>query len=256
MDTVLSISSDTLGPAFKAWADYQAETRGKSTLRIAQDAAQYVISAAMKEIEERRPGSVAKVERDLMALSHETNSIGLSARARKRGGAAGSKYRNTMAARLVFMMNYGDARLKAAFGDDAGAYAQVGKFAAARKFSVRHHKVSGFIPALTELNRARGRRAMIPREGPRYRNAPGSYQQTVTANLAEILISVWPTAAPRPGRPAPLGLPGMVPDAFSARLPGVQAQFLKFCLEDGILTAAAGKAGLKVLTFNTGAFGS
>lgn len=243
-DVTIEISADTLGPAFQAWAQYQREVRGKELLQIVQRAMQYMVSFAMAEIERQQPGSAAKIEQQLMAMSHDTNRVSTSARARKRGGKAASKYRNTMAARIVFMLNYRGARLKAAFGDDAGAYSDVAKFVSARRYSARHHKVSGFLPALSALaSTGRGRRAPMDSSGPRYRNAPGAISQTVTEQMAEILVEAWPSAAQRPGRPAPLGLARLVPDAFEAQLGDVQALFLKFAAEDGLLTLAAERAG-------------
>lgn len=243
-DVTFEISSDTLGPAFRAWAAYQVEVRGKDLLQVVQRAMQYLVSFAMAEIEAKHPGSAAKVEQQLMAMSHDTNRVSTSARARKRGGAAGSKYRNTMAARIVFMLNYRGARLKAAFGDDAGAYSDVATFMKARRYSVKHHKVSGFIPALTALaSTGRGRRAPIDRGGPRYRNAPGAISQKLTADLAEILVEAWPSAARRPGRPEPLGLARLVPGAFADKLADLQDLFLRFAAEDGLLTLAAERAG-------------
>ncbi len=244
-DVTLEISSDTLGPAFQAWAAYQTEVRGKALMEVVQRAMQYLVSFAMREIEEKKPGNAALVERQLMALSHDTNRVSNSARARLRGGKTGSKYRNTMAARIVFMLNYRGARLKAAFGDDAGAYNDVATFVKARRYSVRHHKVSGFLPALAALaSTGRGRRAPImDRGGPRYKNAPGAISQTLTAHMAEILVEAWPSAAQRPGRPAPLGLSRLVPGAFTDKLDDLQTLFLRFAMEDGLLTMAAERAG-------------
>lgn len=258
-DTTLNIGQDTLGPAFAAWAEYQQMVRGKSLIRVVQDAMQYLISFAMAEIEAQKPSSPAALESALM-LSYDASRVTTGRRARLRGNAAGNKYRNTIAARIVFMLNYKDARLKAAFGDDAGAYSAVASFVGARKYSVRHHKVSGFLPALIHLARRkrgyRGANVGLLEKGPRYRHAPGMIAESVSANLAEILVSAWPSAAQRPGRPAPLGLAGLVPDALTARLPQVQALFLRFCQEDGLLTAAAARAGFKVVDFGTNTFGT
>lgn len=260
MDTTLTISQDTLGPAFAAWAEYQQVTRGKSLIRVVQDAMQYLISFAMAEIEASKPSSPAAVESSLMRLSHDASRVTTGRRARLRGNAAGNKYRNTIAARIVFLLNYKDARLKAAFGDDAGAYSAVAQFVGARKYSVRHHKVSGFLPALIQLaRRKRGYRSAnvgLLEKGPRYRHAPGMIAESISANLAEIVVSAWPSAAQRPGRPAPLGLARLVPDALTARLPQVQALFIRFCQEDGLLTEAAARAGFKVLDFGTNTFGT
>jgi hypothetical protein len=243
---ILELGSDTLGPAFKIWQDHQQRVRGKSLSQIIRTVMRYWVSFAMAEIDAKAPGNGAKIAADLMRSSRvgwRTRNI---TRTKKRGSASlANRYRDTIAARIVFFMNYNGARLKAAFGDDAGAYGDVAKFVKARRYSAKHHKISGFVPALIEFAKERSG-SVRNASGPKYRNSPGSYAQTINGTAAEAVVAAWPKAAQRPGRPAPLGLARLVPNAFEVKQNDLGTLFLGFVTKDGLLWGGAKAAGFKV----------
>ena len=245
-DIIIEMGEDTLGPAFRIWQDHQQRVRGKKLSQIISTVMRYWVSFAMAEIDAKAPGNGAKIAADLMRSSRvgwRTRNI---TRTKKRGSASlANRYRDTLAARIVFTMNYRDARLKAAFGDDAGAYGAVAKFVAARRYSAKHHKISGFVPAMIEFAKQRSG-ALRNASGPKYRNSPGSYAQTVTGNMAEAIVEAWPKAMQHPGRPAPLGLARLVPNAFEVKQNDLSALFLGFVTKDGLLWGGAKAAGVKV----------
>lgn len=245
-DIMIEMGDDTLGPAFKIWQDHQQRVRGKSLSQIVKTVMRYWVSFAMAEIDAKAPGNGARIAAELMRTSRvgwRTRNI---QRTKKRGSSSmANRYRDTLAARLVFFMNYKNARLKAAFGDDAGAYNAVATFVKARRYSAKHHKVSGFVPAMIEFAKERSG-TIRNASGPKYRNSPGSYAQNVTGNAAEAVVAAWPKAAQRPGRPAPLGLARLVPNAFEVKQNDLSALFLGFVTKDGLLWGGAKAAGFKV----------
>jgi hypothetical protein len=243
---ILEMGTDSLGPAFRIWQDHQQRVRGKKLSDVIRTAMRFWVSFAMAEIEAKIPSSGAKIAADLMRPSRVGWRTRNLARTKKRGSASlANRYRDTIAARLVFFLNYKQARLKAAFGDDAGAYGAVAKFVSARRYSAKHHKVSGFVPAMIEFSKYRSG-AIRNASGPRYRNSPGSYAQTLDGNAAEAVVAAWPKATQRPGRPAPLGLARMVPGAFEAKENDLSRLFLGFVTKDGLLWGGAKAAGFKV----------
>lgn len=245
-EMIVTLGNDTLGPAFKFWLANQMMVRNKSLMDVTRRLTQYWVSYAMAEIEKKAPSSVAKIESDLMKMARVSWRTRNVERRRLRGSRNSDRFRNTVASKIVFMLNYGQARTKAAFGDDAGAYAQVAKFVGARKYSRRHHKVSGFMPTLLEL--AKGRRGVLAdtRDAPKYQQKPGSYFQVMTASFAETMVSAWPSAAARPGRPEPLGLAGLVPGAFTSKVNDLRRNILEWVDRDGLLTRAAAQSGFTV----------
>jgi hypothetical protein len=245
-DIILEIGNDSLGLAFKIWQDHQQRVRGKSLSQIIRTVMRYWVSFAMAEIATKAPGDGAKIAAELMRGSRVGWRTRNKERTKKRGSSSmANRYRDTIAARLVFFMNYKNARLKAAFGDDAGAYGAVSDFVKARRYSAKHHKVSGFVPAMIEF--AKERSGNIRNAGgPRYKNSPGSYAQTINGNLAEAVVAAWPKAAQRPGRPAPLGLARLAPNAFEVKQADLRALFLGFVVKDGLHLAGAKAAGFKV----------
>lgn len=242
MDLSFDITADDLGPAFKAWAANQALTRDKTAKDLLYKVMKFWVSFVQNKIPK---GDKGKVQAQLMTLTQAYSRIGSGRRARLRGGKRANELRGTIAAAIVATLNYRGARLKAAFGDDAGFYADVRRFIAARKFSVNLHRFAGFIPALEALGRLSGA------TGPRYRHAPGSFSQTLTGEVASILVENAASAAQRPGRPAPLGVRGLAGgDPFAEVLPQLQALIIRFAAEDGVLTDSARTAGFAVNTGN------
>jgi hypothetical protein len=245
-DFVIEMGDDTLGPAFRIWQDHQQRVRGKSLSQIVKTVMRYWVSFAMAEIDAKAPGNGAKIAAELMRASRVGWRTRNLTRTKKRGSTSlANRYRDTIAARIVFFMNYDGARLKAGFGDDAGAYASVAKFVKARRYSAKHHKTSGFVPALIEFAKERSG-TIRNTSGPKYKNSPGSYAQMINGNAAEAVVSAWPKAAQRPGRPAPLGLARLVPGAFEVKQNDLSALFLGFVVKDGLLWGGAKAAGFKV----------
>ena len=245
-DIIIEMGEDSLGPAFGIWQDHQQRTRGKSLNQVVSTVMRYWVSFAMAEIDAKAPGDGAKIAQQLMRASRVGWRTRNVTRTKKRGSSSmANRYRDTLAARIVFFINYQDARLKAAFGDDAGAYQAVAQYVAARRYSAKHHKKSGFVPALIEFAKERSG-TIRNSSGPKYKRSPGNYVQSVTGNMAEAIVSAWPKAAQRPGRPAPLGLARLVPGAFEVKQNELSALFHGFVTKDGLLWGGAKAAGFKV----------
>lgn len=240
MDLTFDITADSLGPAFKAWAANQVLTRDKTAKELLYKVMKFWISFVQNKIPK---GDKGKVQRQLMTLTHAYSRLSSKRRGRLRGGKSADQLRGTIAAAIVATLNYQNARLKAAFGDDAGFYAAVRKFIAARRFSTNLHRFAGFVPALQRIGR-------IPDQGtgPRYRNPPGAVTEKLTSDVAEILVENFASSAQRPHRPAPAGVRGLAGgDPFEQVLPQLQALIVRFAHEDGVFTNGARAAGFEVV---------
>lgn len=227
-----------------ALANYARLRQGRGrdlqdTLRLVM---KYWVSFAMSKIPK---GDKNKVQQGLMTLTQKYSRVSARARSSVRSGARGNKYRGTIAAAVVAMLNYRGARLKAAFGNDDAFYGDVASYVNARKYSVNLHAIGGFSPALAVIGRYRTRAdsSIGTGSGPKYGTPPGLIEEQLTGDLAEILVENYASAATKPGSPAPLGVGGLPGGntAFSESLPQIIKLFTQFASQDEMkLLKAAG----------------
>ncbi len=207
--------------------------RGRSlqdTLRIVM---KYWVSFAMSKIPK---GSKSEVQRSLMTLTQKYSRISAHARSRVRSGARGNKFRGTIAAAVVAMLNYNGARLKSGMGDDEGFYGDVARYFNARQYSVNLHAIGGFSPALHVIGRYRTKAdsSIGTGTGPKYGNPPGLIDEMLSGDLASILVENYASAAAKPGYAAPLGVGGLpkAGSAFADSLPEILRIFRAFADKD------------------------
>jgi hypothetical protein len=133
---------------------------------------------------------------------------------------AADQWRGTLAAKIVGMLNYKGARRM----DRSQFYRTVGKWVRGRVFGARIHR-AGMGPAMdatADAGRVKGDRRRLPR----YRRQPGSYEQRLKADTADILVENFASAF----GPRAKGIAGIAPEAFSSsaaevdRLLGIYAE--------------------------------
>lgn len=238
MQPSLTINPSAAFAAFDDWARLQ-RIRGKTAEQTLKKVMKFWISFALFKIQSADP---ADIESALMKLTTGYSRLSSRDRHRKRSSALADKYRGTVAAAIVAIMDYKGAKLASGFGNDAEFYQKVRKFVAARKYSARHHK-AGFYPSITALkistSTAGGRL-------PKYRNTPGSYKEDIRDLAATLVAENFASAAQRPGRPAPLGITGLAPDCLRASEPEI-ARLLADWLARDLMDAAHG-AGFSTLS--------
>lgn len=255
MQTSVTLNPSAAFAAFDDWAQMQ-RIRGKSSEQNLKKVMKFWISFAIFKIQAADP---ADIEANLMRLTkgHSrrlTGMIGASSNLRSRrvkrasGAAMADKYRGTVAAAIVAYINYKGVKTasslksrKAVVVDSAAFYQTVRKFVAARKYSARHHK-AGFYPSITALKISASTGGRLPK----YRNTPGSYKEDIRDLAATLVAENFASAAPRPGRPAPLGISGLAPDCLTASEPEV-ARLLADWLAKDLMDAAHG-AGFSALS--------
>lgn len=254
MQPSITINPSAAFAAFDDWAQLQ-RIRGKSAEQTLRKVMKFWISFALFKIDAADP---AAIEASLMRLTNGysrrlTGMIGASSNLRSRrvsrakGAAMADKYRGTVAAAIVAVLNYKGVKTasslksrKAIVVDSAGFYQKVRQFISARKYSARHHK-AGFYPSITALK--------IGNTGgrlPRYRNTPGSYKEDIQDLAATLVAENFASAAQRPGRPAPLGIAGLAPDCLRSSEPEI-ARLLADWLAKDLMDAAHG-AGFAALS--------
>lgn len=171
--------------AFDQWALARG-MRGKDIFDTIAKVMQYWVSFAMSKVPK---GDAGKIRRHLETLTTSYSRIGSGDRAKLRGSRTSNRLRGTIASAIVHILNYKGARLKAAFGDDAGYYATVNQYINARAYSANMYR-GGFMPAINVLGRGKG--ADPGNSGqiraPKYRHPTGSIAHSFTDQLASILV--------------------------------------------------------------------
>lgn len=220
-----------IGPfstALGQWA-MQRGLRGKDIADTVAKAMGYLVKNALRRIDK---GDRAKIERSLLTIIQEERQ-GAAKRKRAKGVQA-EKFRGTLAARLVYLLDYKGARAQFR-ARSPKFYQTVGQWYRARLFSTNLHR-AGLLPALSTLRQGT--------EGPmpRYRKAPGDIKHAFTAEDAEIVVRNWASSAERLGR-QPAGITGLAGDAFEAGLSEMERRVAEFLQRD--MEAAAARAGLR-----------
>ena len=190
------------------------ELTGREFHKTARYAMRLWVSFALNKI---RAADPRKIKASLMTIvtaysSVRTASIGsktnLKTRKTQRVRAA-DQYRGTLAARIVGVLKYRDADLL----PRDQFYRVVGKFVRGRVYGARIHR-AGLGPALdatADVGRVKRYRSEFGRL-PKYRRPPGSYEQKLTAETADILVENFASAFGSQAK----GIAGIAPDAFSS----------------------------------------
>lgn len=210
-------------PALETWARL-ATFRGKSLQEALRKAGRFAVDFAIAKVPK---GDRAKIEASLKALARDYR---VSSRARK--GKARTKaaetWRGTVAAKMVWVLNYKQARTNA-LARHPSFYTIVAQFHNGRQYAKNLHK-AGFKPAQREL-RASSAGERLPSYRKELQGAPGSITQDYRDDVAEILIENFASAAQVPGQPAPVGVAGLIKD-LDAVLPELGVLFERFTAED------------------------
>ena len=153
----------------------------------------------------------AKIHGDMMRIITTYKKAGT------RKSKAADEMRGTLAARLIWLLDWRGARgLKG-----TAYYRHARKFREARKFSSGIH-IAGFFPSFDLVH---GRPA--GQSGPRYRKAPlGKIEEKMLNQAAEIISENWASA--KDG----IGMQGLAGGAFASTAAAVEAKFKAFVIQD------------------------
>ena len=214
-------------PALEAWAAF-ASTRGKTIEDTLRKAMRFAVDFAIAKTPK---GNRERIKADLMRVVREYKGTGKNLKSQ-----TAEKYRGTLAAAIVWRLNYRQAQTLAVNRSPA-FYSTVAKFVSGRAYATNLH-AAGWKPAQRALHASTGGVRL-----PGFRNhPPGSVpQMRFTDTLAEIIVENWASASPIPERPAPLGAAGVLGDKLNDILPDLERLFTRFLAED--MLRAATRAG-------------
>lgn len=225
----LSVLDGGTSAGFSQWIGAQ-RARGKTDEQTLRYVMKIWVDFAWSKVP---PGDKHKIRTDLMQVVAKRQKNP----ANRRTSKVADEMRGTRAARIVYWLNWKNARAE----KGAGFYRKARAFVSARAFSAMHHR-AGFFPAYRFLKKS------PEHSGPQYQKHPsGSAEGKFLEGLAEILVENFASSAPVPGRPAPLGMSGLAGDAFEASLEEIAEMFSRFVREDSIKQGQA--AGFTVVNF-------
>jgi hypothetical protein len=225
------IITETLGDALYQWGAAR-ELRGKDISDTLAKAMRYWVSFALAKVPR---GSAEKIRSDLTRIVQQYKGTKGSK------GKVSARWRGTLAALLVFKLNWkGDSR-DLARARSPQFFVRVSQFVNARAYGANLHR-AGFLPALSQLPNARVRAtpASDPGRMPKYRHQPGLIDHTFSDQLAEILVENFASAA----GPKAAGISGLAGDAFDTAAAELFDMISSFLLTD--LMEAAAKAGFEI----------
>jgi hypothetical protein len=205
--------------------------RGKDLIDVLRKAMKYLVSFSMAKIPKGDPGKIrAQLTRIVATYSR------ISTRNVRSKTKAANQWRGTLAAQIVFKLNWQNARLDAAFGDIEGAYKKAAQFTKNRVFAAGLHR-SGLRMAVLRLHASSGAGRL-----PKFKDQPGSYDEKIADNVTSILVENWARAAGKNAKdPTEL-----YPDVFDRALPEVETLLAGFLEKD--MKTAAKKEGFTVAT--------
>ena len=207
-------------PALEAWAVH-ASLRGKSIQDVMRKAMRFAVDFAINKTEK---GDRARIKSDLTRIVSEYKGTRKNLKSK-----ASQEYRGTLAAAIVFRLNYNNAQTLA-INRSPDFYRTVRQFVSGRQYATNLHK-AGWKPAQIAL------RGKNPGALPSFRkHPPGGITSTFHEDLASILVENWASAMQIPERPAPIGAAGLVKDLDSI-LPELETLFTKFLAEDMLRAA-------------------
>jgi hypothetical protein len=210
-------------PALETWARL-ATFRGKSLQEALRKAARFAVDFAIAKVPR---GDRAKIEGNLKALARDYKAVTATRKGKARSKAA-ETWRGTVAAKLVWVLNYKQARTNA-LARHPSYFTIVGQFYNGRQYARNLHK-AGFKPAQREL-RGPSAGERLPGYRKELQGAPGSITQDYRDDVAEILIENFASAAPVPGQAKPVGVAGLIQN-LDAVLPELGVLFERFTAED------------------------
>jgi hypothetical protein len=187
------------------------EISGRQFHQTARYAMRLWVSFALNKIAAAEPSKIrSALSRvvtgyTVMATASIGSRTNLKSRKTSRVKAA-DQWRGTLASKIVGMLNYRNART----APRSDFYRIVGKFVRGRVFGARIHR-AGMGPAM-DATADVGRVRREGRKLPKYRKAPGSYEQRLKADTADILVENFASAF----GPRAKGIVGIAPEAFNS----------------------------------------
>jgi len=214
--------------ALAAWAR-QRELRGKPLEDSLRKIMRYWVESALANIphgDREKVGSYLRAQVAATSLARPQGTP--TTKAGVKAAARANALRGSRAARIVAALNIYQARgLKA-----AAFYAKVNKWMNSQIFSVNIHP-AGLLPARRLLKLADRRGPM-----PRIKNAPGSITESLTDDLASIVVENW--ASSHNGD----GIAALAGDAFTLGLAQTENRIAAWVQEK--MEASARTAGLNI----------
>lgn len=230
------ISLDVL-PMVEAWAAH-ASLRGKDMQAVFRKVMRFAVDFLIAKTPK---GDRVKLKNNLHALTETYLQESAKSGRRRLKSAGANKWRGTVAASIVFRLNYNGART-AAMERSPKFYAEVGRFVAGRNYALNLH-AAGFRPAQRELHGAFAG-VRLPGFKREPTGGPGRITSSFNSDtVAGILVENWAQAADVPGRPSPIGAQGVLGDKIKELMPDLDRLFAKFLQED--IIRAAKVAGFK-----------
>lgn len=211
--------------AFEKYAQAQG-LRGKDLNAVLRKVMKYVVSFSIAKIPK---GDSKKIRQELTTVV--SNYSKLDTRNVRSGGRAANKWRGTLAAKLVAMLDWKGARAAGALGDYEGFYSAVSRFTARRASAANLHR-AGLREAAMKL------RASTQGRLPQFKKSPGDYREVITDAITSIIVENWAASA---GGDGIVKLAGNVFDIAFVEAEKMIAGFLQKDMEK-----AAQKVGLTV----------
>jgi hypothetical protein len=188
----------------------------------------FVVDFAMKKLPAGNPNKI-RGQLQRIVRSYDKGST-YNVRSKTR---IANVWRGTMAARVIFKLNWQDARLDAAFGDTEGYYKKASLFTRNRVYAAGFHR-SGLREAAAALKVTKGGRL------PRFKEQPGRYGETLSEQVTGLLVETWARAAGVKAKdPTQL-----YPDLFERVFPEANKLLEGFLAKD--MQTAAAKEGFTV----------
>ena len=203
--------------------------RGKDLAETLRKAMKFVVSFSISKIPKGDPAKIrANLTRIVSTYSKlETRNVRSKAR-------ASNQWRGTLAAKLVFILDWQNARLDAAFGDIEAAYKKAGLFTQRRTFAAGLHR-SGLREAAFRLRATSGAGRL-----PKFKDQPGRYDEQLAEDVSSILVETWARAAGKDSKDPTQ----FYPDVFERVMPEVDQLLAGFLEKD--MQRAAVKEGFTV----------
>jgi len=203
--------------------------RGKDLMQTVRKVMKFFVSYGVAK---NPKGDPEKIRANLTRIVRTHEKLGsLNVRGKNR---VSNQWRGTMAARVIFKLDWQGARVDAGFGDIEGYYRKAALFYNRRRFASGFHR-SGFREAIMRLRAGSGVGRL-----PKFQRQPGLYDEQLSENLTSILAESWARGAGKDAKDPTQ----FYPDVFELAMPEVDRKFGEFLEQD--MQAAAVREGFTV----------
>lgn len=217
-------------PALQRYAVAQG-LRGKDIIETVRKVVRYWVSFALHKIPKGDPKKIRDSLTQIVTTYSKVNTRNVRSATR-----VANRWRGTLAAKLVFLLDYQGARAAAGFGDIEGNYRRATLFTNRRSYAAGLMR-SGLREAVMRLHNVAGAN---PGRLPKFKNQPGSYDEKFTESVTTIIVENWARAAGARSK----SIAQLRGDAFSSALPEVERMIADFLAQD--MKKAAQKEGFQV----------